>query len=114
MILLAVVVFVFVAANAVLVDRQSSHPGLAARWSTRQLIIPQYDRVFVPSFWMQIAGWRLLVLGALNTIPLAGDCPLSVVLPLVIGLTWNPKYEYWSLTAPVAYALRPEPQRRGN
>ena len=91
---------------AIVADRHSSHLSLAARWGTRRLIVPEYDKIFLPPLYMVITSWTLLVLGYFKVVSLSVACPLSIIVPLMIGIVWNPDFERWSLTTPVAYFLR--------
>jgi len=91
---------------AVYAGRTSSHLGLLSRWHSRRFIVPQYDRVWLPSLAMVFVASVPVLLAITNMISpqLAG--PLAVVLPILVGWICGPDYEQWSLTAPVEYLLR--------
>lgn len=90
----------------------TSHLGLLARWSTRQFIVPSYDRVWIPSVVMIVAGLATYGLVPLGVLPATLGGALSIAVPVVIGLAMGPDYTTWSLTAPCRYSRRQQQQRR--
>jgi len=90
---------------AVFADRTSSHLGLLARWHSGRFIVPEYDRVWLPSLAMNFV-WSVPVLLAIADMlspQLAG--PLALVAPILVGWICGPDSEQWFLTAPVEYRL---------
>lgn len=87
-------------------DRNHPPWSLAARWATGMLIIPNYSRVWLPSIAMFLAALIVVLLGAGQVLPLQLAGPLTVVVPLIIGLRAGPDYEQWSLTAPSSLPIR--------
>ena len=94
-------------------EKLTSHLGLLARWSTRQCIIPSYDRVWIPSILMFATGLAFCGLVAFGVLPPALGFASSIAVPIVMGLTLGPDYTTWSLTAPCRYNKRNQAQRRG-
>lgn len=90
---------------AVFAKRTSSHLGLLARWYSRRFIVPEHDRVWLPSLAMIILYSGPLLLAITNNLSpqLAG--PLALVLPILVGWICGPDSEQWFLTAPVDYRL---------
>ncbi|APZ91253.1 hypothetical protein [Fuerstiella marisgermanici] len=88
----------------------TSHLGLVARWSTRQFIVPSYDRVWIPSVVMIVAGLATYGLVPLGVLPPTLGGALSIAVPVVIGLAMGPDYTTWSLTAPCRYSKRQQQQ----
>jgi len=108
-----IVLFVLCLARMVVYGEKCvSHLGLIARWSTRQFIVPAYDRVFIPSVVMIVAGLAILGLVQLGVLPVTLGGALSIAVPVVIGLAMGPDYTTWSLTAPCRYSRRQQQQRR--
>ncbi len=93
-------------------EKLHSHIGIAARWATRRFIVSEYDRVWLPTFWMCVASTIGIALTELGAIPINVAAGLAVAIPVVIGLWSGPDHEEWWLTTPARYFIRKEPQSR--
>ena len=92
----------------------ASHLGILARLHTRRLILPNYDRVWLPSVAMIVASGLCYLFVEFGIIPVRFGAALSIVLPVLIGGLSGPNYRNWSLTAPMVLLIsRAQDQQRG-
>lgn len=86
------------------VGRQTTHLNLPARWATRRLIVPAYDRVYITPLVMTVTSLIIASLGSNELIAAQVAGPLAFAVPVVIALVTGPDHKEWSLTAPCRYA----------
>jgi len=87
------------------------HLGLAARWSRKQLWIPEYDRAFSPVLWLSLSSMTVLVLGYGLEIPPRLTVGVSVAVAVWVSLVSRVQIAEWSLTAPARFLRSPEQRR---
>lgn len=91
-----------------------SHLGILARWGTRKWIVPQYDRCWLPFFWMLVTALCGIAVAMVVPESIADEvCSFTVGVAVFIGCRSGADFEHWSLTAPCVYGLsRSGGQRR--
>lgn len=93
-------------------ERRASHLGLLARWATKRFIVPEFDRVWIPSLWMLLTAVLLAAVGYLDLLPPNLVVALSIGTSVFIALTSGPNFDHWALTAPYRMNRRANVQRR--
>lgn len=87
-------------------ERQDSNLGLLARFATRRFIVPDFDRVWLPSLFMVLVGTALGLITYAGLLPISSGAAISIVVPTMIGLLMGPNYTEWSLTSATRYRRR--------